>query len=188
MTLCLFMAVKMVKQKNIQLKMIQLLVLIVFSFVGMSFQQSFADEKHHKASKPKSSDNLVKKIYGKEFVDTNVIKMAELTQLATKYLGQAVVTEANVNSVCQNSGCWFETKLPDGGAVRVTFKDYSFTIPKDSKGKNVRMAGTLVEKTMSVKEQKHYLKDAKATKKKIEQIKEPKKVYEFVATGVRFLS
>ncbi len=72
-------------------------------------------------------------------------------------------------------------------AVRVTFKDYGFFVPKDIVGKKVRIQGKLTEKTMSVKEQKHYLEDEGAPKTELAKITEPKFVYEFIADGVELI-
>lgn len=54
--------------------------------------------------------------------------------------GARVCLEGQVTAVCQNKGCWLE--LQQGGrSIHVTFVDYSFFVPKDSKGRTVRLEG-----------------------------------------------
>jgi hypothetical protein len=54
--------------------------------------------------------------------------------------GARVCLEGSVAAVCQNKGCWLELKQGDQ-AVHVTFEGYSFFVPKDSKGRAVRLEG-----------------------------------------------
>lgn len=122
---------------------------------------------------------------GKAFAESDVKTLDLVMKDATGFVGKNLVVEAKVEKVCENEGCWFESKTASGESVRVTVKDYAFAMPADVKGKTVRMAGQLREKTLSVAAQRHYLKDTKAPKKAIEAVKEAKKVLEFEATGVR---
>lgn len=122
--------------------------------------------------------------YGEKFdTKANATDIAQLLGADDKKVGKDILVTGKIGKVCQSSGCWFEfSGTPE--STRVTFKDYSFTIPKDSEDKTVLVHGQLVQKEISVSAQKHYLKDAGASKKEISAIKSPKKVYEFVADGV----
>ena len=74
--------------------------------------------------------------------------------LASAKDGQAVCLEGTVTTVCQTKGCWLELKQGDQ-AVHVTFEGYSFFVPKDSAGKNVRLEGKLVVKEPKADEVEH---------------------------------
>ncbi len=69
----------------------------------------------------------------------------------------------------------------------VKFKDYGFFMPKDIVGKEVVLDGEATVTETSVKQLKHYAKDAGKSKKEIAQIKAPKKETVFVANGVLVL-
>ena len=57
----------------------------------------------------------------------------------------------------------------------------------DIAGKKAKVEGKVIQKMVSVNEQKHYLKDEKAPQAEIDKIKEPKATYRFVAHGVELL-
>lgn len=125
------------------------------------------------------------KTFGEEFQVSKTLTMTEVLASADQYQKQDVVVQAKVDKVCQSKGCWFEVKDSKDQTTKVVFKDYSFFVPKDISGKMVTMNGRLKFKNMSVKEQRHYLKDAGASKEKINAITESKKVYQFIASGVK---
>ncbi len=68
--------------------------------------------------------------------------------------------------------------------MRVVFKDYDFFVKSSIKSEMVKLQGTVIEKTLSVKEQKHLLEDEKRPQQEISQVTLPKKVYQFEAVGV----
>jgi len=102
---------------------------------------------------------------------------AETDTLETKFL-------ATVVDVCKSKGCWMKLNLNNGEEVMVRFKDYGFFVPKDIVGREVVVNGIAFVDDMSVDDQKHYAKDAGESQEVIQQIKEPKKTYEFEADGV----
>lgn len=94
-----------------------------------------------------------------------------------------VVVKAKVDRACESKGCWMILK--DGDlSVRVTFKDYSFYIPKGIAKKMATVQGKLFSKTVSPAEQRHYLKDDGASKKEIAKITKPLKQPWFESTGL----
>lgn len=96
--------------------------------------------------------------------------------------GEEVVS-GEVKEVCKTKGCWMEVDSGTGPS-KVTFKDYGFFVPSDLKGKRVMMKGKWEDVTLSVKEQKHFLKDAGKAQAEIDAVKEPTKVRRFVSSGV----
>ena len=92
-----------------------------------------------------------------------------------------------VTDVCQKMGCWMKLENSQGETLMVKFKDYGFFMPKDIVGKEVVLEGEATVTETSVKQLKHYAKDAGKSKKEIAQIKAPKKETVFVANGVLVL-
>ncbi|MBY0386000.1 DUF4920 domain-containing protein, partial [bacterium] len=108
------------------------------------------------------------------------VSLTEAMKGYDKYKGQNILMVGTVKKVCQMSGCWFE--MADGAEkVRITMKDYGFTVPKDIVDKPVKVVGLLEQKELPVKVVKHYMKDEGLPQSEIDKVKEPKKVFEFVA-------
>lgn len=73
-----------------------------------------------------------------------------------RYTEKAVVVEGIVRKSCAQKGCWMELAPADGtSAVRVTFKDYGFFVPLDSKGMKARAAGVTAIKVLSKADADH---------------------------------
>ena len=73
-------------------------------------------------------------------------------------LGKETVISTNIAKVCQKKGCFFIAR--EGEAVaRVTFKDYGFFIPTDSRGKQVTLLGTVGRETLTPEQQAHAAAD-----------------------------
>lgn len=106
------------------------------------------------------------------------------TELTEDMKNQTVEVKGEVESVCQVKGCWMKIKLANGETMRVTFKDYGFFMPKDLAGNSVIFKGVPTVSTTSVKDLKHFAKDAGKTDEEIAQITEPKVEMTFEATGV----
>jgi hypothetical protein len=111
------------------------------------------------------------------------------TELSTKMNGSSYAGKitGKVVEVCQEKGCWMKLEKENGESLMVKFKDYGFFMPKDIQGKEVILDGEAIIKEVSVKQQKHYAKDAGKSSEEIEKIKAPKKEVQFVAKGVLVL-
>jgi hypothetical protein len=94
-----------------------------------------------------------------------------------------VLVEGKALQVCQKKGCWL-TLGSSVSDVRVTFKGYKFFVPFSLKDQKVKVQGILKEEVVSVSDQKHYLKDEGRPQADIDAVKEPKKTYTLVASGV----
>jgi len=92
--------------------------------------------------------------------------------------------QSTTTAVCKKKGCWMTLDMPEDLDIKVTFKDYSFFVPKDLDRQKVIVKGKGFLKEISVEEQKHYAEDAGKSEKEIAEIDSPKKEYRFVATGV----
>ena len=91
-----------------------------------------------------------------------------------------VCVEGSISAVCQAKGCWMTmagTKATS--RARVTFKDYAFFVPKDVKGKKVKVLGEVKVKLLSEAERKHLAEDGRVDVSEI-----PKAELRLVASGV----
>ncbi len=88
--------------------------------------------------------------------DATVVPLANLLEKPEAFTKDAVVTEGLVEAACTKKGCWMQL-TPEAGksGVRVTFKDYGFFVPKDSKGMKARIEGIVEIKTLSKEEADH---------------------------------
>jgi len=151
------------------------------------------------------SSSSFAKIYGESFTMPKggsqpvAEVMNEMAKGKKKSL-KSVAVKGEISSVCQAKGCWITLKTKDGaktetcaeslkGAsaqqeVRVMFKDHSFEVPKNLKGK-VAVYGDLERKKLSSYQRKHLLKDAGCSKSDIKKVKGVMFKYQMTATGVR---
>ena len=91
---------------------------------------------------------------------------------------------SEINSVCKKKGCWMILELPEEEAVRVTFKDYGFFVPKDSENTEVIVEGKAFLNETSVEDQKHYSEDEGKSEAEIDAITSPEITKAFIANGV----
>ena len=97
-----------------------------------------------------------------------------------KYANTQVLVQGEVVSVCQAKGCWMSIKSETSNAnARVTFKDYAFFVPKDSKGMTGKMSGVVKVKLLSEGERKHLAEDGRVDVSEI-----PKAELRIVAEGL----
>jgi hypothetical protein len=134
-----------------------------------------------------AADKAADQTFGKmEPQGATVATLTEVTGNFEKFKGQNVVLTGTVKKVCQMSGCWFE--LSEGQqVVRITMKDYGFTVPKDILNKKVKVVGLMEHKELPVKVVKHYLKDEGRPQAEIDKVTQPQKTFEFVANGVALM-
>jgi hypothetical protein len=88
--------------------------------------------------------------------DAKAIPLATMLENPDAYTKEAVVVEGVIAASCTRKGCWMQlAPADDAQGVRVTFKDYGFFIPLDSKGMSARAEGVAVVKTLSKAEADH---------------------------------
>ncbi|MCF8233665.1 MAG: DUF4920 domain-containing protein [Bacteroidales bacterium] len=89
-----------------------------------------------------------------------------------------------IAACCQSSGCWMDIKIANNEVMKVTFKDYAFFIPKDSKGKTACVEGFAKRELIPMETLRHYAMDEGKSKEEIEAITEAQYAYTFEASGV----
>jgi hypothetical protein len=103
--------------------------------------------------------------------------------LVASNVGKTITVRGKVADVCQMKGCWMV--LTDGTlAVRTTFKDYGFFVPKDLAGRAVVAEGVLTRETVDEATRRHYAEDAGQSAEQIAAIRGPIEDYAFVANSV----
>jgi hypothetical protein len=110
------------------------------------------------------------------------ISVAKVMEKPDAYSKDPVLIEGRVETACTNKGCWMQLASAEGQpGMRVTFKDYGFFVPLDSKGAAARAYGITKVKTLS-KEQADHLEGegAKLTRNADGTARE----VSFVASGV----
>ena len=84
------------------------------------------------------------------------IALDDVLKNPKRFSDSLITIEGFTNSVCPKKGCWMEISSKKGGkGVRVTFKDYAFFVPTDSKGMKVRAEGRIVVTTLSREDVEH---------------------------------
>ena len=123
--------------------------------------------------------------FGKPLSIKKTVSLKEALQRPAKYQDHNVLLEGKISDVCKMKGCWL--MLSDGErAIRIKFENYSFFVPKDSRGKKVRAEGRLIQETLSEDMAHHYAAE-QSTKSDPSEIKGPQRVVTFEAAGVAIL-
>lgn len=98
------------------------------------------------------------------------------------HLGKKLMVEGKIERVCPNRGCWMELVDKSGETrMRITFKDYAFFVPTDSKGMNVKAEGELTAKKLDKAEVEHLTSEGAQIKTNADGTAN---IYSFVANGV----
>jgi len=87
------------------------------------------------------------------------ISLTSLVASTNELESDQVLVKTSIAEVCEKKGCFFIAQEGEQ-SVRITFKDYGFFIPTDSKGKEVTIAGVFTKKVLSEEKAKHYAEDA----------------------------
>jgi len=88
--------------------------------------------------------------------DAQSVPLATVLSSPAEYTTTPVVVEGVITNACERKGCWMQLKPVDGDQnVRVTFKDYGFFVPLDSKGMKARAEGVTTVKKLSKQEADH---------------------------------
>lgn len=158
---------------------------IIYSLLAIALVYSCSakeekkEEKKEEVKEETSKDTLL----GVEFDKTKAMSASEfLTAFEGKDSMQAMIA-GTIDEVCQKKGCWMTMDLGNGQTMRISY-DYKFLMPLNSAGLPIVINGMAYVDTVSVEDQKHYLKDAEASQEEIDAITEPEINLSFLATGV----
>ncbi len=123
--------------------------------------------------------------YGKKFKTENAYSVDELgTKISDGNKLEHIVVTGEITQVCQTAGCWMKLRNEGGKDIFVKFGDHAFVIPKDMAGRRAYVKGTVLQKTVSVEELRHYAEDEGNSEEEIDQITESRTEIQINATGV----
>jgi len=168
--------------------------IFILATLLLSISFSFACDEHASTAVGKKTKNRSlasaathKEGFGKAItINSAPMKLSEAVAKIQENKNKEILVKGKIVDVCQQKGCWM--KIKDGNTlVRITFENYGFFVPKNSKNKEALLQGKLIEKEMSVGAAKHYAKDEGKSKKEIDAIKATVKTLEFVASGVELM-
>ncbi|WP_281235355.1 DUF4920 domain-containing protein [Flavobacterium gelatinilyticum] len=175
------------KKDLINKKSILCSVVLFICFNAFCFSQEDVEKPA-----PPAGNALVGDYYGEDVSAAVVNKAISAEELEKELNGSAkvenAVVQGKVTDVCGKRGCWLTIKTTEGSSFFVKMKDYAFFVPTAVKGKNVVLTGNAEKKVTSVKELKHYAKEAKKTKTEINEINKPKEEIQFLASGIKVVN
>lgn len=122
-------------------------------------------------------------VFGDSVLDNNIRDVDALYAMMQKNPTMKLKVKGVVDDVCKQKGCWLTMKLPNGETMRITFKNYSFFMPKDIKGKEIVVDGVAKVDSISVADQRHYAEDSGLSKEYIDKITAAKQELAFEAKG-----
>ncbi|MEO8590746.1 MAG: DUF4920 domain-containing protein [Flavobacteriales bacterium] len=125
------------------------------------------------------------KSYGAAITPDGAISVAEFAKAMKGSDSLATKLECEIITSCTKKGCWMDVRMPDGGVMKVRFKDYAFFVPtKGLEGHQAVLQGYAVKETTDVATLRHYAEDAGKSKEEIEKITAPEESLSFEADGV----
>ncbi|MCF8230302.1 MAG: DUF4920 domain-containing protein [Bacteroidales bacterium] len=157
-----------------------ILLILLLGFVAACNQAP----KEKDNAKIATEEKKVKGSYGELITTDHAVPVAELKTLMKDTDSLPIKLKGEIVANCQNSGCWMDLKIDEKDELKVTFKDYAFFIPLDSKGKIAYIEGFAKKEIIPVEKLRHYAMDEGKPKSEIEKITEPKMAYTFEASGV----
>jgi len=103
---------------------------------------------------PTGKGEVIKR--GAELGHSPLVALADLLKDPKSFTGKPVMVEGVIDKVCTQKGCWMELTPKTGEAgMRVTFKDYGFFVPTNSKGMKVKAEGEVAFKVLSKEDADH---------------------------------
>ncbi len=136
------------------------------------------------STQTQTADTATLSFYGEKITEDSAVAISELTALMGDKTELNCKVSGEIEAVCQKKGCWMDIKNANGEAVRVTFKDYGFFMPKDASGRTAIMQGVAKVEETSVADLQEYARDAGKTDAEVKAITTPKKELVFEASGV----
>lgn len=134
--------------------------LLIFLFAAILSTTAYAqDAEVIRLSEPVEETESYE-VFGAEVSTWNEsVTLGEVIANVDSFTNKEITLETEVAEVCEKKGCFFVAN--DGSnSARITFKDYGFFIPTDSKGKKVKLIGTFEINTLSENQAKHYAEDS----------------------------
>ena len=126
---------------------------------------------------------MTREFYGDSFdISASIPVSAVMAQLEGKDTLFTTI-DGVIDQTCPAAGCWLNMRL-DSGVQKIT-TDHIFFVPLEGcEGLNAKAKGKAFYDEISVEMLKHYAQEEGKSEAEIAAITEPKKVLNFVATGI----
>lgn len=131
-----------------------------------------------------NTENLENHYYGDTITEEGAVDVSGLMAMMNGQDTIDVKLSGIVNSSCQKKGCWMKMDMGNGQELRVSFRDYSFFVPKNLNGEMAVIEGKAYVDTIDVAFLKHLAEDAGKSEEEIAKITEPEVSLNFTANGV----
>ena len=86
---------------------------------------------------------------------TAIVALSAISEEPQRYEGKVVKTEGEIAAVCQKMGCWMELRAEGVAPIRVPMAGHSFFLPRDVKGRQATVEGTVAVRELSPAERAH---------------------------------
>lgn len=164
------------------------LPLVVASFVACSSEDtsSKGGDTTPEVTQPEPEvQEEAPELFGKPLKEgVTIVAFEDLVANATAYKGATIETSGAVRANCTKRGCWMEVRSATdtaSAAITVRFYNYSFFVPLDSRGSNVRIQGKMNVVTLSAAE----VRELEAEGGTVEKLPDgTAQAITFIATGV----
>ena len=104
-------------------------------------------------------DDAAWKYFGEPFSVSAAVPASAVLTAPEAHAAKPVRMTGELAEVCQKMGCWAVVRDDQGHSVRITMKDHSFGIDKDTVGRKVDVEGMLVSKPVDPKQLEHYAEE-----------------------------
>lgn len=162
------------------------LLLAAFALLGACKNSTNPDAEKAatKADASQEESQAELNYYGDTISPEGALTVDELRQRMEEGDSIPAKVAGTINSSCQKKGCWMKMDMGDGEEMRVSFRDYSFFVPKNLNGETGIIEGHAYIDTIDVEFLRHLAEDAGKSEEEIAQIDEPEVSVNFVADGV----
>lgn len=163
---------------------------IIYSllFVGILFSCENKNTENSTENTAKTEEKPVEQanvgFFGAKITEDDAIPADQLLAKMKGADSLRVKIKGKIIECCKKKGCWMTVDIGNGKSLRVSFKDYSFFVPKDGDGKEVVFSGLAKKSVTKEADLKHFAEDAGKSKEEIAKIKGDKEEVEFEADGV----
>lgn len=161
-------------------------LIMATSAVLFCCQQKEIDSQDAVETKSVANASTAFSIYGDTIQAEGSVKVDALPKLLENAQDDSVQIKLSATAInsCKMKGCFMNVSLPDSQQMRVSFRDYSFFVPKDLAGEQVIIEGVAFKSLTGVETLKHMAEDAGAKQSDIDTIQHPRVEYRFIADGV----
>ena len=157
--------------------------IVFLSAIGIALFSACADHKAEIKNKVSAVDTTLQ-FFGEKITTDGAVAADQLIAQMQGKDSLKIKLTGSIEEVCQKKGCWMDIITGEGKTMKVSFKDYSFFVPKNAKGKTAIFEGLAYTDTIPVNQLRHYAEDEGKTKEEIAKITKPEISISFEARGV----